>query len=321
LVELLVVIAIIGILIALLLPAVQAAREAARRLQCQNHLKQIGVAFLAHEDANGFFPGGGWGSIWTGDPDRGSGKRQPGGWIYVTLPFAEQTQLYEHGKGQPEAAKRAAAAQVIATPLSYMNCPSRRQSTTYPMFKTDVNADHTDIAARTDYAACAGNASSAEQFTPEPKSYAEGDDPNFPWGDMESIYNGISYEQSEVTIGDIQDGSSNTFMVGEKYLDPLRYTTGNDHGDDDSMYSGHQDDQYRVAYYVPNQTIPGDFVPKQDTPGLNPWHPFGSAHSSAFNMVFCDGSVHSIGYDIDLPTYGRLANRRDGEAIDPAVLQ
>ena len=96
LVELLVVIAIIGILVALLLPAIQAAAgEAARRGQCKNNLKQLALACLQHHDTFKTFPASGWGWHWTGDPNLGYGREQPGSWTYHILPFIEETALHD----------------------------------------------------------------------------------------------------------------------------------------------------------------------------------------------------------------------------------
>src|SRR5262245_32207713 len=105
LVELLVVIAIIGILVALLLPAIQAAREAGRRTQCKNNLHQIAVACLNHENTHKFFPHGGWSWLWMGDPDKGYGPKQPGGWIYAATPYLEEGGIFTVGKGLPVSQK------------------------------------------------------------------------------------------------------------------------------------------------------------------------------------------------------------------------
>src|SRR5215467_2437131 len=154
LVELLVVIAIIGILVALLLPAVQAAREAARRGQCANHLKQLSLAMLSHHDTFKHFPTGGWKYVWTGDPDRGHNKEQPGSWIYQILPFIEEDAIYALGAdGQPDvitAAQKAGAAERESKAVNILFCPSRRPAGAYPL-SPDItfsitNADKNKIA-------------------------------------------------------------------------------------------------------------------------------------------------------------------------------
>src|ERR1700741_4299433 len=104
LVELLVVIAIIGILVALLLPAIQAAREAARRTECVNDWKQLSIGCMNHEDQVKFYPSGGWGNRWVGDADRGLGADQPGSWYYGILPFIEEQALHDMpSDGNPDA--------------------------------------------------------------------------------------------------------------------------------------------------------------------------------------------------------------------------
>jgi len=126
LIELLVVIAIIAILIGLLLPAVQKVREAASRLQCTNNLKQISLGVHSHHDVYNRFPSGGWGWYWVGVAGRGTGKDQPGGWVYSMLPFVEQKALFDLGGASGSAADRAGNSKRCETTVGIYNCPTRR---------------------------------------------------------------------------------------------------------------------------------------------------------------------------------------------------
>jgi prepilin-type N-terminal cleavage/methylation domain-containing protein len=317
LVELLVVIAIIGILIALLLPAVQAAREAARRLQCANHVKQLAMAALNHESRVGHFPTGGWGFGWVGDPDRGFGPEQPGGFFYNCLPFLEQEALHDLPAGAAPNEKMDLTLTMIQTPLATLNCPSRRRAAVFPVRSSRLwlaNATKpTDLGYgwfRCCYVANGGSVRLGWGYGPA--SFADADAGNgFLSAEQLALANGLCHQRSQVTIGDITDGTSNTYLVGEKYLNPDDYYTGNDYGDDEPAFGA--DDYDLHAWTVPNDA---DYVPRQDTAGVSLFWMYGGAHSVGFNAALCDGSVRSMSYQVDLYVHQCLGNRRDGQAID-----
>lgn len=319
LVELLVVIAIIGILIALLLPAVQAAREAARRTQCQNHLKQIGLAALTHADVHGHFPSSGWGYKWMGDPDRGYGRSQPGGWPYNSLEFMEQGAIRQIGAGiDPISSgkvvvsqeKRDALGVLAGTPVPTFNCPSRRSAIAYPANEVSINAFPLTLA-HSDYAGNAGVGTKTDF------PMGANDDPREVdnWNDWDR--RGVTYLGSEIGFRRLPDGSSSTMYVGEKNLNPDSYLKSDDGADNNSMFAGHDWDILRWSVKGDPQN-PDSWVslpPLQDRSGVQHWEHFGSSHATGANYVFCDGSVHGISYSVDSVTWIRLGIRDDGLPI------
>jgi len=312
LVELLVVIAVIGILVAMLMPAVQAAREVGRRATCLNNLKQIGLAAQEHTARYRHFPAGGWGARWVGEPGRGAGARQPGGWIYNSLPFLGLQGIYDRTDTRLKS-------KLIPT----FNCPSRRKCMLYPALTSGLkpnpcrNADTPLNVAKTDYAANGGT------------NIIEGDGPkasclqNYPNCDGledSSGLNGVVGPSSMVRPGQIEDGLSRTIYAGEKLLKPEYYEAGrydgpndggvdfNDDrlfGDDDSMYQGAGRNIIRWT------KDPGRSDLARDVRFSTVGERFGAIHKTGFNAVMCDGSTHMIDYTINAEVFSYLGSRDD----------
>lgn len=321
LVELLVVIAIVGLLCALLLPAVQAAREAARRTSCAANLKQLALGCLAHEQVQGFLPTGGWGGAWTGDPDRGFTVRQPGGWAFNALPFLEQTSLRDLGAGLADAESKADQAVVrLQSPLPVFACTTRRATTLWtfdagknprPLNVVAVPADalrRPATVARSDYAANMGSGTfptNRYRSGGSPSTTAEAD--AMSEADWQRDYgppsDGLVFRRSRVRLKDVVDGTSGTYLLGEKYVNPDGLRAGTSDDDDQCLFSGHDRDVLRV----------GLGPPVQDRAGFNPTSiSFGSGHPDACGMAMADGSVAPVAYAIDPPVHQARASRNDG---------
>jgi type II secretory pathway pseudopilin PulG len=278
LIELLVVIAIIGVLVGLLLPAVQKVRETASRLRCVNNLKQIGLAFHNHEATRGYFPTGGWYSYTpptytTGQPS--VGRPQQAGWGFQILPYVEADNAWQGGNGATSAERAVVA---IGASNSLFFCPSRRgsQTVTYGDNYVPPLTGGKITHALCDYAA----------------SNKEG--------------TGVVRQFDPVRIAEITDGTSNTLVVGEKRMN-LRLL-GTKQTDDNQGYTcGFNYDTIRKTSRPPARDY---YAPVGDGGGL-----FGSSHTGVVNFVFADGSVHPIQYTINPVIFGYLGRKDDGHPV------
>ena len=342
LVELLVVIAIIGILVALLLPAVQAAREAARRMQCQNNLKQLGLAMHNFHDSYGHFPHAGhhWrfhvgfdqsGSMWVDG-------RQGAGWGVQILQFIEQGNLLDgaspradrDNNGTITDIERSKLIMETAIPVFY--CPSRRPARAHRP-NTDWYAFMTDGTGQ--YVAISGN---TPQYGHAPTDYAaaQGRDRNANGNCVGShgvIMQSVNPTQAAqglpapeyarkafipITMAAISDGTSQTFILGEKRL-RIDGIGGYQTDDNEGYTSGWDHDVVRQAcwQWAPTSDCVGD-ASKVDSRGVPCGYGqarFGGPHPGGFQVIMADGSVKFIQYEIDQETFRRLGNRHDGEPV------
>jgi prepilin-type processing-associated H-X9-DG protein len=309
------VIAIIGILIALLLPAVQAARESARRTQCSNNLKQLALGCLTHQATHGFYPSGGWGHAWLGDPDQGFGRTQPGGWNYSVLPFIEQNNIHQLGAGLSGAARSDAFRQLLTTPVATFFCPSRRPVALYQQrdptgasgikwtYRHPDDPGYVENVSKSDYAMNAGSVNIGGSFHAGPANVAAFAGHTFP---SIADCNGLHWWVSEFRPAHVRDGTSSTLLLGEKGFDPAHLNDW-EAGDPQNIYIGHDPDIIRHAG--------PDYPLHKDEPGVSGFWEFTGPHPGGCLFAFCDGSVRTVGWTIDLDVYGYLANRKDGQAI------
>jgi hypothetical protein len=277
-------------------------------MQCSNNLKQLALGCLTHESSIGWLPTNGWSAYWVGDPDKGFGKDQYGGWFYNILPFTEQQAFHDIGAGKSPSQKRALWTAAVATAVPMANCPTRRKAAALPMCKywaahpydfQNINYSKTLMQAHIDYAINGGPTEVATGWDASP--------------------DGVSDRQSMVRIAEVTDGTSNTYLVGEKSVSSDMYFNADDVGDAMSAYGGHDWNVCRWNYYDKDDPN-ASFRPLQDTPGYVDPRCFGSAHVGGFNISLCDGSVRSISYSLDPLTHSLLGNRHDGLPIDGKAL-
>jgi prepilin-type N-terminal cleavage/methylation domain-containing protein len=304
LVELLVVIAIIGVLVALLLPAVQAAREAARRMSCQNNLKQLGLGVANFEDTYKFLPSSRYDNRYT--------------WAVEILPFIEEKNLAE----QWDLTKSYYAQTTIArtTTVPGFFCPSRRSSKlgtsgsiSIPNNDQQDNTSNTPVpGALADYAACVG--STGRDYWWDGVGSSGGDNTLLKCRGAFKMKNNWATATPKpatvngIRLAEVTDGMSNTIFIGEKHV---QVGTFGKSGGDCSVFNGDKGCSYRGA---------GPTFALARTPQQNLNANFGSYHPGVCQFVMADGSVHPIRTTINLTVLGNLADIADGVPVSQGEL-
>jgi len=290
LVELLVVIAIVGILVALLLPAVQAAREASRRTTCSNHLRQLALGFQSHHSAHRFFPSAG-GPDWQWHMTYKAGRpvvapQQHGGWGFQVLPFIEETAVWEGVGGKSDFDKSIIA---ISTPNPLFFCPSRRAPEVVvgpDWYNFPSNSGRTYGHAKNDYAASSHDSDSRKPFD-------------------RGV--GAVTQMVPTKIAQITDGLSSTLLLGEKRVNVAHL--GKFQANDNEGYTcGWNHDTMRYTQIEPLPDFHGVL-------GELGGDRFGGPHPGVFAVVLADNSTHFLSYDISRETFRRLGHRADRKDV------
>ncbi|MFN0052888.1 MAG: DUF1559 domain-containing protein [Planctomycetales bacterium] len=292
LIELLVVIAIISVLMALLLPAVQQAREAARRSQCANNLKQIGLAIHNFEGARQTLPSSRMGP-------------QHATWFVQILPYLEQANLYNLWSIQESYYRQSDGARTPFVPP--FACPSRRGmmlSTQFEISSNGVPDTQLYPGVLGDYAGNGGQFAGSIVDNP----LCNG---TFCQAESTVVNNQVAGSKSRVRLADILDGTSQTFLVGEKHVPRTKYGQSGPSFGDGAIFNGDFPRNYNRIAGFPKFNLglgPNDLS--------GPWHcKFGSDHAGVCQFLFSDGHVGALSTSVDLGVLNRLAVKNDGQPV------